>query len=110
MYFEIDAEWKSMYCQAGPTGMELAVRVICDEVVSDEMIWKNVLKKLDADLHSDGMYYFVEMPDEDTERFLKTDVVDVIRRKVVVGLQSRGKNYEMKFSIKFDNQGWWPDD
>lgn len=112
MYFDIETEWRDMTCQMGFTGNELLIRIVSDSVVDREFIFKKLMSVVDKELESDGDYYEVSMcAGDEWERFLKSEVVEVIRSKVERnGLNKRGGNYEMKFSIQFDNQGLWPDE
>lgn len=110
MYFDIETEWKDMTCQLGFTGNELKIRIVSDTLIEKEYIFEKLMKKINKELGSDGDYYRVSICDE-YESFLKSEVVEVVRGKISRnGLKTRGGNYEMKFSIKFDNQGWWPDE
>lgn len=111
-FFEIECDWKEMTCQMGITGSELIVRIDSDSKVDKEFIVSNLLKKIDTELYSEGDdYTIVHYDGGNNEHYPKTEVEEVVRRKVNKnGLNKRGNNYQMKFSIKFDNQGWWPDD
>lgn len=111
MYFEIDMDWKEMSNQCGITGQELKIRIISDEVVGKDFILEKLKQKVGSELRDCGDTYRVEIYDGSYEYYLKSEVVEVIRSKIERnGLNKRGGNYEMKFSIKFDNQGWWPDE
>jgi hypothetical protein len=110
MFFEIDTDWKEMYSSGGVTGSELYFRIITDCVVEKDFIVQKVLGHISKNLDSDEEYYIVEIMD-DQEKFLKSEVEEVVKDKVSrKGLNKRGGNWEMVFSIKFDNQGWWPDE
>ena len=110
MFFQIDTDWKEMNCQLGVTGSELCFRIITDCVVEKELIVQKVLERISKEVRSYDEYYIVEILD-DPETFLKSEVEEVVKDKVGrKGLNKRGGNWEMVFSIKFDNQGWWPDE
>lgn len=110
MFFEIDTDWKEMYSSGGATGSELYFRIIADCVVEKDLIVQKVLDRIGKELDSNEEYYIVEIID-DREQFLKSEVEEVVVDKVSrKGLNKRGGNWEMVFSIKFDNQGWWPDE
>jgi len=111
MYFDIETDWKDMTCQLGITGQELKIRIVSDTLVDREFIFENLMEKIDSELRDCGDTYRVEIYDGSYEYYLKSEVVEVVRSKISRnGLNKRGGNYEMKFSISFDNQGWWPDE
>ena len=110
MFFEIDTDWKEMYNQCGITGSELCFRIITDCVVEKDLIVEKVLERIRKEVRSYEENYIVEIMDN-REMFLKSEVEEVVKDKVNrKGLNKRGGNWEMVFSIKFDNQGWWPDE
>jgi hypothetical protein len=109
-YFDIETEWRDMTCQMGFTGNEMKIRIVSDSVVDKEFIFEKLMGVIEKEIRGDGEYYKVSVCDE-WEKYLKSEVVEVVRSKISRnGLDKRGRNYEMKFSIKFDNQGWWPDE
>lgn len=110
MYFEIDRYWNDMSSSGGFTGREYNVRIVTDTQVEKEYIVEQMIKLVSETFYQKKGYYIVSICDED-EKFLVSEVEEVIRNKVSrKGLNKRGGNYEMTFSIKFDNQGWWPDE